>query len=60
MPLRDAIRDIGYGEFSGWRDRERLAVNTTTLYREFGDTAPAPDALELFGMMAELAGIRSA
>lgn len=57
MPVRDAIRDIGYGAFGGWRDRERLAVNVTTLYREFGDEAQAPNAVELFGMMAELAGV---
>ncbi len=57
VPVRDAIRDIGFGAFSGWLDRERLAVNVSTLYREFGDPAEAPNAIELFGMMAELAGV---
>ncbi len=57
VPVRDAIRDIGWGDFSGWRDRERLAVNVTTLYRELGDPAEPPNAVELFGMMAELAGV---
>ena len=57
VPVREAIRDIGYGSFSGWLDRERLAVNVSTLYRELGDPAEPPNAIELFGMMAELAGI---
>jgi len=29
----------------------------TTLYRELGDPAEPPNAVELFGMMAELAGV---
>ena len=55
VPVREAIHDIGYGAFASWMDRERLAVNVTTLYREFGDATPPPNAVELFGMMAELA-----
>jgi glyoxylase-like metal-dependent hydrolase (beta-lactamase superfamily II) len=55
MPPVEAARDIALGAFSTWRDRERVAVNVDTLYREFrGDDVPA-DALKLFGVMAELA-----
>lgn len=55
VPAAEAVRDIGYGAFSHWLDRERLAVNVHTLYREFGDTAETQNALELFALMAELA-----
>jgi glyoxylase-like metal-dependent hydrolase (beta-lactamase superfamily II) len=55
VPAREAVLDMGFGTFGHWRDRERLAVNVVTLYREFGDSSPAPNAVELFGRMAELA-----
>ena len=58
MPPEDAARDIALGAFSAWDERERIAVNVDSLYREFrGDHAPA-DALKLFGLMAELADSR--
>jgi hypothetical protein len=51
----EAARDIALGAFSTWGERERIAVNVDTLYREFrGDVAPA-DVMKLFGVMAELA-----
>ena len=55
MPAREAARDISLEDYDSWGDAERIAVNVSTLYREFGDTAPAPNAVELFGWMAELA-----
>jgi glyoxylase-like metal-dependent hydrolase (beta-lactamase superfamily II) len=55
VSAHEAAREMGYGVFGHWRDRERLAVNVATLYREFGDTTPAPNAVELFRRMAELA-----
>ncbi|QTD54774.1 MBL fold metallo-hydrolase [Parasphingorhabdus cellanae] len=52
--VRDAAHDIRLGDFSSWGDSERIAVNVSTLYREYaGDTAP-PDVTQLFGLMAEL------
>jgi len=52
----DAARDVALGDFSSWGDAERIAVNVHTLYREFsGGTLPAPNALELFALMGELA-----
>jgi glyoxylase-like metal-dependent hydrolase (beta-lactamase superfamily II) len=60
MPAEKAARDIALGAFSTWGERERIAVNVDTLYREFrGDAAPA-DVMKLFGVMAELAAAWSA
>ncbi|MEH6582466.1 MAG: MBL fold metallo-hydrolase [Halioglobus sp.] len=55
LSLRDAVFDIALGEFSSMGDAERLAVNVSTLYREYtGDLATPPDPLETFALMAEL------
>lgn len=54
LSVRDAAHDIALGDFSSWLDSERIVVNVDTLYREYrGDPTP-PDAMELFGYMAEL------
>ncbi|GAB5487622.1 MAG: hypothetical protein Pars2KO_11920 [Parasphingorhabdus sp.] len=54
LSVRDAAHDIKLGDFSSWGDSERIAVNVSTLYREYAsDTAP-PDVVQLFGLMAEL------
>ena len=54
LSVRDAAHDIRLGDFSSWGDSERIAVNVSTLYREYaGDTSP-PDVTALFGLMAEL------
>ena len=55
MSPSDAARDISLDDYSSWLDGERIAVNVHTLYREFGDKRPAPNTVELFGLMAELA-----
>jgi glyoxylase-like metal-dependent hydrolase (beta-lactamase superfamily II) len=55
LPMREAARDISLSDYASWGDAERIAVNVATLYREFGDRAEAPNPVELFGMMAELA-----
>jgi glyoxylase-like metal-dependent hydrolase (beta-lactamase superfamily II) len=53
----DAARKLPLGGFAGWGDRERIAVNVHTLYREWSDGAQgAANALELFALMAELRG----
>ena len=54
LSARDAVHDMDYGDFGHWLDRERLAVNVHTLYREFGDPSPPLSPVELFGLMAEL------
>ena len=56
LDVLDAVRDIALGDFSGWGEAERIAVNVDTLYREFsGGTREATGAFELFGLMAEIA-----
>ena len=56
MSASDAARDISLGEYRKWLDAERIAVNVHTLYREFSGSSERATALELFGLMAELAG----
>lgn len=52
----DAAREIALGEFARLRDAERLAVNVFSLYRAWDpERFPLPNALALFGAMAELA-----
>ncbi|MGH7933200.1 MAG: MBL fold metallo-hydrolase [Candidatus Binataceae bacterium] len=55
MPVFEAARDISLTDYSTWGDAERIVINVATLYREFsGGAAPAPNTVELFGMMAQL------
>ncbi len=55
MPADEAAKDIALGDFSSWGDAERIAVNVSTLYKEYsGDTSEA-NVVELFTLMAALA-----
>ena len=55
LSVRDAVFDIALGEFRSWGDAERLAVNVTTLYREFEGRLDEPASpMDAFGLMAEL------
>jgi glyoxylase-like metal-dependent hydrolase (beta-lactamase superfamily II) len=54
MPAFEAARAIALDDFSGWGDAERIAVNTATLYREFGAKDTPSDPATLFGWMAQL------
>lgn len=55
MPLEEAVQDIALGDFASWGDAERIAVNTSTLYREYaGKLDEAPNVIELFGLMAKV------
>jgi cyclase len=57
MSSDEAARDIALGDYAGWLDAERVAVNVATLYRELApDAAPVP-VPELFLRMGRLAGI---
>jgi glyoxylase-like metal-dependent hydrolase (beta-lactamase superfamily II) len=58
MSARDAARDIALGDFAGWLDAERIAVNVHTLYRHWNPAAPSADMTTLFREMAELAADR--
>src|SRR5262249_47055073 len=50
----EAARSIALDDFAGWGDAERIAVNTATLYREFGSKDSTADGATLFGWMAQL------
>jgi glyoxylase-like metal-dependent hydrolase (beta-lactamase superfamily II) len=50
----EAARSIALDDFAGWGDAERIAVNTATLYREFGAADVPSDPATLFGWMAQL------
>ena len=60
MSVEEAARDIALGEFAGWGDAERIAVNVGTLYREFAGGDVGPDLLGILELMAELAAKREA
>ena len=54
LSARDAAHDIALGDYDSWGDAERIAVNVSTLYKEFaGDTSPT-NAAELFTLMGEI------
>jgi len=55
LTAADAARDIALGRYASWSDAERIVVNVHSLYREFGDSSEAPDTLQLFALMGELA-----
>ena len=50
----EAARDISLADYEAWGEAERLVVNVTTLYRDFGGDPPS-DVVSLFTQMAELA-----
>lgn len=54
MGAFEAARSIALDDFAGWGDAERIAVNTATLYREFGSADTPSDPATLFGWMAQL------
>ncbi len=55
LSAADAARDIELGDYAGWSDSERIAVNVDTLYREFRGSGEPGNVMELFGLMGELA-----
>ncbi|HTQ13054.1 MAG TPA: MBL fold metallo-hydrolase [Rhizomicrobium sp.] len=54
MGAFEAARCIALDDYANWGDPERIAINTATLYREWGDTDTPADAATLFGWMAQL------
>ncbi len=55
MDAAAAAKDIPLGDFAGWSDPERIAVNVDTLYREFRGGDGGADTGNLLAAMAELA-----
>jgi glyoxylase-like metal-dependent hydrolase (beta-lactamase superfamily II) len=54
MGALEAARSIALDDYAGWGDSERIAVNTATLYREFGAKDTPSDAATMFGWMAQI------
>jgi cyclase len=54
MGALEAARDISFADFANWGDSERIAVNTATLYREFGAKDVPSDPATMFGWMAQI------
>lgn len=54
LSVRDAALDIALGDFAGWGDAERIAVNVDSLYREYRGDGKVTPVIELFGLMAEV------
>ena len=54
MSAFDAAMDISLADFDSWGDAERIAVNVSTLYREFGSTGQPGTPIELFALMARI------
>jgi glyoxylase-like metal-dependent hydrolase (beta-lactamase superfamily II) len=50
----EAARDISLADYEAWGEAERIVVNLTTLYRDFGGDPPS-DVVTMFTQMAELA-----
>jgi cyclase len=58
LSARDAAFDIALGDYSAWSDSERIAVNVSTLYKEFGGGDDV-GIVGIFELMAELDQARS-
>jgi len=55
LSVRDACHDIVLGDFSSWGDAERIAVNVSTLYREYAGKLDTPDdPVALFTLLQEV------
>jgi glyoxylase-like metal-dependent hydrolase (beta-lactamase superfamily II) len=47
----DAAFDIELGEFTAWKDAERIVVTVDALYREWNPHQPPADIVEMLGQM---------
>lgn len=54
LSVRDTAHDIALGDYAGWGDAERIAVNVDSLYREYRGDGKVTPVIELFGLMAEV------
>jgi cyclase len=52
MTSREAARDIALDGFADWIDRERIAVNVDTIYRELSGDRSRRDPLAMLALMA--------
>ncbi len=59
-----AAQEIALGDFDSWGDAERIAINVSTLFRDFeaeatGTRPDRPNPAELFGLMATIHNARA-
>jgi glyoxylase-like metal-dependent hydrolase (beta-lactamase superfamily II) len=54
MTVEEAARDIALGQFTTWGEKERIAVNVDTIYRQLSGSTGGPDVAHLFSLMAEM------
>lgn len=54
MTVAEAARDIALGQFTTWGEKERIAVNVDTVYRQLGGSGGGPDIAEMFTLMAQM------
>lgn len=54
LSVREAALDIALGDYAGWGDAERIAVNVDSLYREYRGDGKVTPVIELFALMAEV------
>jgi len=54
MSVEEAARDIALGQFTTWGEKERIAVNVDTAYRQLSGRASGPDIAEMFTLMAQM------
>jgi cyclase len=55
LSAEEAARDIAFEAFSGWLDRERVAVNVDTIFRELSGDRSKRDPLAMLALMARFA-----
>lgn len=54
LSAREAALDIALGDYAGWGDAERIAVNVDSLYREYRGDGKVTPVMDLFALMAEV------
>ncbi|PKP80925.1 MAG: MBL fold metallo-hydrolase [Alphaproteobacteria bacterium HGW-Alphaproteobacteria-18] len=54
LGVREAALDIALGDYAGWGDAERIAVNVDSLYREYRGDGKMTPVIELFALMSEV------
>ncbi len=54
MSYTEAAMDIDLGNYGEWGDKERIAINMATLFKEFSNDTTPPNTMELFELMAKM------
>lgn len=54
LGVREAALDIALGDYAGWGDAERIAVNVDSLYREYRGDGKVTPVIELFALMSDV------